>query len=218
MRYFGERILLFHTCTELTYRWSCCGLWFGVAFPSHVTGRKFVSSQIFLVYWKTENTSFYFYFSAYFSKLSFVWLVTTGDATVLMSQKTDSSPKPQTILSQHWVRPCWAAAALALFEKSLVLQWGKSHEHSDKYKKQNKTNSNNKVFSRNKHVTLSSSKATGGDWEALCAGLAPGHTTRTWAAPWCDRFWGCHVRTCHHFKPVSGCSSYFSNKLAYFTL
>lgn len=39
-----------------------------------------------------------------------------------------------------------------------------------------------KVFSRNKHLTLSSSKATGGDWEALCAGLAPGHNPLTWAA------------------------------------
>lgn len=170
----------------------------------------------FLVYWKTENTSFYFYFSSHFSKLSFVWLVTTGDSIVLMSQKTDPSPKPQTVLSPHWARPWRADAALALSEKSLVLQWGKSHEHSDKHKKQNKTK---KVFSRNKHLTLSSSKATGGDWEALCAGLAPGHTTLTWAAPWCDRSWGCHVRPCHRFKPVlSGCSSYFSNKLAYFTL
>lgn len=73
-------------------------------------------------------------------------------------------------------------------------------------------------FLETDYLTLSSSKATGRDWEALCDGLTPGHTALTWAAPRCDRFWGCHVRTCHRFKPVSGCSSYFSNKLAYFTL
>lgn len=83
---------------------------FGVALPSHVTGRKFTSSQYFLVYWKTENISLYFYFPAYFSKLSFVWLATTGDVysahvtenwlprivRVFQSQTTAHA------LSQHW--------------------------------------------------------------------------------------------------------------------
>lgn len=137
MRYFGERILLSHmhwVNLQMKLLWAfiwCC-------FPFPRNWEKIRIFSVFLVYWKTENTSFYFYFSAYFSKLSFVWLVTTGDSTVLMSQKTDSSPKPQTILSQHWACPWWADAVLALFEKSLVLQWGKSHEHSDKYKQTNK--------------------------------------------------------------------------------
>lgn len=196
-------------------------LLFGVALPSHVTGRKFTSSQFFLVYWKTENISLYFYFPAYFSKLSFVWLATTGDSTVLMSQKTDflgswvfQSQTTAHALSQHWrtrdgLMWCWH------FLRRVWFYCEVNRMNSDKYKKKhNKTN----VFSRNRHLTLSSSKATGRDWEALCDGLTPGHTALTWAVPWCDGFWGCHVRTCHRFKPVSGCSSYFSNKLGYFTL
>lgn len=51
-----------HTCTELTYRWSCSGLLFGVAFPSHVTGRKFVFSQFFWFIEKQKTPAFMFIF------------------------------------------------------------------------------------------------------------------------------------------------------------
>lgn len=56
---------------------------------SHITGRKFTSFRfLFLVYLKIENISLYFYFLAYFSKLPFERLVTTGESTMLVSQKT----------------------------------------------------------------------------------------------------------------------------------
>lgn len=66
-------------------------------------------------------------------------------------------------------------------------------------------------------TALSCSKATGRDWEALCAGLSwPHHPDMGSSLMW--QLLGVPVTTCHHFKPESGSSSYFSNKLAYFTI
>lgn len=129
---------------------------------------------------------------------------TTTDSPESQSHKPKPAGVPASMLGCRWW-PRWPMQGQH-FVRSLVLLWGKLHEHSDKRKK-------NLL-----EIGMTLSSSTGRDWEASCSGLSPGHITLTLAAPWWDRCWGCHVTACPHFKPVSGFSFYFSNKLAYFTV
>lgn len=74
----------------------------------------------------------------------------------------------------------------------------------------------NKKSSRNRHDFIlfkSSGKSLG---SLVCWSLL---VTPPWhGSSLMRQVMGCHVTACHHFKPVSGSSFYFSNKLAYFTV
>lgn len=88
--------------------------------------------------------------------------------------------------------------------------WGQSHGHHDKQKN-----------SRHRNSTLPHSKQpeeTGKPFVLLCLLVIPSGCGQHLDVMIEHRFWGCHLRTCHHLKPVSGSGSYFSNKLHYFAL
>lgn len=108
-------------------------------------------------------------------------------------------------LSQHWECTGRADAVPALCGKSLVLLWGINHMNI--VGKTSSLEIDTWLYSPWKQL-----EETG---EAFCAGLNPGHTTLTQAATSRDdRVWvqGCCVTACHHFEPVSGSSSYFSDR------
>lgn len=169
------------------------GLYLVLLYLFHTTGRKFLSSQcfvLFLVYLKTKNIGLYFYLPASFSELSNCMISDNRGIYDVMSQKTTAdspesqshNPRPEGIAAsmlgcRRW--PRWPMQGQH-FVRSLVLLWGKLHEHSDKRKKKCLLEID---------TTLSSSKAAGRALEASCAGLSWSHHPDM-AAPWWDRCWG----------------------------
>lgn len=80
------------TCALGLLKMKCYGLLFGGVQPfPYKWGNLHLFLLFFLVYLKAENISLYFCFTAYFSELLFVLLVTIGDSTVFLPQETPAA-------------------------------------------------------------------------------------------------------------------------------
>ena len=87
-----------HACSAWTQGEAVVGRYLVLLYLSRTTEKNFYPPRVFLVYLKTKDISLYFYFSASFSELSFGWLVTKGEPTLLTSQETTAdSPGSQSL-------------------------------------------------------------------------------------------------------------------------
>lgn len=149
--------------------WAC--IWCRFTSPTYVGGHSSLLSFCFLVYLKTKNTSLYFYFPATSQNGQIVRSATTGGSTVCTAQKTTATPGVSALPPGR--RPCLPRAQSA------------GHDAGQHFVRRVwfycEVNCMNRVTNETKKclleidTTLSSSKATGRDWEASCAGLSSGH-------------------------------------------
>lgn len=113
----------YSTCALGLLKMKCYGLLFGGVQPFlYKWGNLHLFLFFFfLVYLKTENISFYFCFTAYFSELLFVLLATIGDSTVFLPQETPAALfrfKNFIILNQTLCLNTDAVSVLFFFAKS----------------------------------------------------------------------------------------------------
>lgn len=156
------------------------GFYLVLLYLSHITGRQFISSQFFFFFFglfKNRKHQLLLLFSGLLLKIVICMINNNrGIYNAHVTENYQGLTRILIVLQSQTKRPFSVStlgvqvmdeAVPALFEKSLVLLWGKLHEHSDEYKKKKK-----KSF-LDINLTLSSSKATGRNRKALCAGLTP---------------------------------------------
>lgn len=174
MRYFSSHIILFTHALNEPKDEAAVGLYLVLLYLSHVSGRKFLASQfLFFGLFKNKKHQPLLLLSGYFSKLS-NWMISDnrgiygahvtendrGRARISALQP-QARGRPRLTLGvqamtqcQHFVRRVWFYCEVNCMSRV--------------------TNKTQKCLLEI-DTTLSSSKATGRDWEASCAGLSSGH-------------------------------------------